>query len=538
MRAKKRRPSPDKGREASPGKKKHSEPLLGDRKRALAMAVLAAAVLWNVYPQQSKLQGSGRKSARSQEVVALLMKADHMFSRGDNVAAAAMFERYFEAATTSRQPIPPAAHFNAASSFSALGKYVLADQHYRHALATKPAKRRAADAFAGLAITASRRNEHLESIALWRRAVGRMPKDEELMFALGRELERADKMHEAEARFRIATELNPNSPRFHHFHGMAVARRNATQARRHLLQALNVTADADAFHLLAVEVQKEHPDAALKYFGLASARAATPMHARAIVYSWGKLLAELGREADARTLYADATERNIFADARQRPLVLEPSLLPAEPWPGKAVLNGLKDAVQLLESNSAAIKAEWLSVARDNGRKWSFTQVDGEGLATPAAAWRQGVLKRNGVWYPEAGARWPHTADVIRRVQGLGMDSSESEWMPKAAVEFSALAGGAKLNPHCGPGNHRIRLHLGLLVPMDVGIEVAGDGRSWTEGKVLVIDDSWEHAVWNRGDLERVVLIVDVWHPLLTRETRDKIRSLFDTSNIRDPTSH
>merc|ERR1712072_71489 len=32
-------------------------------------------------------------------------------------------------------------------------------------------------------------------------------------------------------------------------------------------------------------------------------------------------------------------------------------------------------------------------------------------------------------------------------------------------------------------------------------------------GKVLVLDDSFEHEVWNDSDQSRSVLIVDLWHP-------------------------
>lgn len=38
----------------------------------------------------------------------------------------------------------------------------------------------------------------------------------------------------------------------------------------------------------------------------------------------------------------------------------------------------------------------------------------------------------------------------------------------------------------------------------------------WEEGKVMIFDDSFEHEVWHRGTLPRLVLIVDVWHPEVT----------------------
>ena len=50
--------------------------------------------------------------------------------------------------------------------------------------------------------------------------------------------------------------------------------------------------------------------------------------------------------------------------------------------------------------------------------------------------------------------------------------------------------------------------------------------RTWQEGKVLVIDDSFEHDVWNEGTESRFVLIVDIWHPELTEEERRTLTSI------------
>ena len=37
--------------------------------------------------------------------------------------------------------------------------------------------------------------------------------------------------------------------------------------------------------------------------------------------------------------------------------------------------------------------------------------------------------------------------------------------------------------------------------------------RSWKEGKFIILDDSFEHEVWQEGSSIRVILIVDIWHP-------------------------
>jgi aspartyl/asparaginyl beta-hydroxylase (cupin superfamily) len=40
--------------------------------------------------------------------------------------------------------------------------------------------------------------------------------------------------------------------------------------------------------------------------------------------------------------------------------------------------------------------------------------------------------------------------------------------------------------------------------------------RPWTPGELLIFDDTVEHAAWNNSNQLRVVLIFDVWHPLLS----------------------
>lgn len=52
-----------------------------------------------------------------------------------------------------------------------------------------------------------------------------------------------------------------------------------------------------------------------------------------------------------------------------------------------------------------------------------------------------------------------------------------------------------------------------------------GETRRWQAGQCLVFDDSFEHAV-HIGDAPRLVLIVDVFHPHLTRNERQLIRTL------------
>ena len=67
-----------------------------------------------------------------------------------------------------------------------------------------------------------------------------------------------------------------------------------------------------------------------------------------------------------------------------------------------------------------------------------------------------------------------------------------------------------QLRPHCGEGNFRWVMHLGLDVPSGVAITVGGKTVAWEEGKVIVFDDSYLHSVEHNGDRDRVVLAMQV----------------------------
>jgi hypothetical protein len=70
---------------------------------------------------------------------------------------------------------------------------------------------------------------------------------------------------------------------------------------------------------------------------------------------------------------------------------------------------------------------------------------------------------------------------------------------------------------HRGPTNLRVRCHLPLQVPEgDCAIRVGDETRRWEIGRCLVFDDFFEHEAWNDTDEDRIVLIVDLWHPALT----------------------
>lgn len=85
-------------------------------------------------------------------------------------------------------------------------------------------------------------------------------------------------------------------------------------------------------------------------------------------------------------------------------------------------------------------------------------------------------------------------------------------------IYFSRMAPNTLIAPHRGPTNMRLRCHLGIDIPESCAIEVGGETRAWETGRCLIFDDSFEHQAWNRSDKERIVLVVDLWHPDLSED--------------------
>jgi aspartyl/asparaginyl beta-hydroxylase (cupin superfamily)/Tfp pilus assembly protein PilF len=84
------------------------------------------------------------------------------------------------------------------------------------------------------------------------------------------------------------------------------------------------------------------------------------------------------------------------------------------------------------------------------------------------------------------------------------------------AAFFSALKPHTHIPPHNGATNCRLTVHLPLIIPPDCALQVGNHVRSWNPGELLIFDDTVEHAAWNNSNQLRVVLIFDVWHPLLS----------------------
>jgi aspartyl/asparaginyl beta-hydroxylase (cupin superfamily) len=140
--------------------------------------------------------------------------------------------------------------------------------------------------------------------------------------------------------------------------------------------------------------------------------------------------------------------------------------------------------------------------------------------------WSTFPLWRGGERVEENLARCPRTTQALEAVQMARIGGL----CPNAM--FSVLAPHTQIPPHHGETNARLVVHLPLIVPPNCTYRVGFEHRTWTEGEVLIFDDTIEHEARNDSDLPRTVLIFDVWNPLLSLAEREMVEAM--TKAARD----
>jgi aspartyl/asparaginyl beta-hydroxylase (cupin superfamily) len=182
--------------------------------------------------------------------------------------------------------------------------------------------------------------------------------------------------------------------------------------------------------------------------------------------------------------------------------------------------------VAALEAATDQIREEFLGAMRGHGQDFApYIQYrDGQPVnqwqeLNHSSRWSSYSLWRSGEPVAENLARCPVTAAALTAVEMADIGGL----CPNAM--YSALAPHTAIPPHHGETNARLVAHLPLIIPDNCLYRVGYERRQWHEGKVLVFDDTIEHEARNDSDLLRVVLIFDVWNPLLSKAERDMVRT-------------
>lgn len=258
-------------------------------------------------------------------------------------------------------------------------------------------------------------------------------------------------------------------------------------------------------------------------------------HAKAAVAAHSQALAQYLREATAELRQIHRAERlgrfdeslDILAGLKPRqvhdPILFYFPQLPAIPFYDRDLFPWLPK----LEAATDTIRAELEVALREDWDRFApYIQMPPEAPVNQWAElnhsplWSTLSLWRDGVKQQDVCARCPKTAALLDELPLAHQDG----YSPTAV--FSVLSPGTRIPPHTGSTNIRLLTHLPLILPPDCGFRVGNETRPWRMGEAWVFDDSIDHEAWNNSKETRVIMIFDVWNPLLSDTERTLVTEM------------
>ena len=201
-----------------------------------------------------------------------------------------------------------------------------------------------------------------------------------------------------------------------------------------------------------------------------------------------------------------------WKETYQTPTDYIAELVNDQPWWDAPQWDGTGDWRRKVEMHYKDILGELKRFLAKNGQ---FTLNQDHDLVGKRAGNKQVVKDWSEVllWdtdFTENCHAFPITCSLVRGItQITGLDETGHAVMGQ--VTILKLRPGSHLVPHVGTSNMRLTNHLGLIIPKGVSLRVANETRGWTQGKVIVFDDSFEHEVWHNGTKDRYVLYMSSW---------------------------
>ena len=59
-----------------------------------------------------------------------------------------------------------------------------------------------------------------------------------------------------------------------------------------------------------------------------------------------------------------------------------------------------------------------------------------------------------------------------------------------------------------------------MQIPDGCSMRIGETQMKWQEGEIMIFDDSFEHEVWNLSSEERMILLLDIFHPDLSESQK------------------
>jgi len=191
---------------------------------------------------------------------------------------------------------------------------------------------------------------------------------------------------------------------------------------------------------------------------------------------------------------------SLFADNAANPRMFHYPSLPSRPFYKAETFPIVVD----MEANFEQIRQEVLALEDGSFHSESEKSIKRSGSWQVLMLYERGRKNQENCKLCPTITRIIERHDTVKTLAGLMYVSRMS---PHTAIQA-----------HRGPTNMRLRCHLGIQVPSgDCAIKVGEEVRYWAEGECLVFDDYYQHEAWNHTDETRTVVILDVWHPELSR---------------------
>lgn len=260
---------------------------------------------------------------------------------------------------------------------------------------------------------------------------------------------------------------------------------------------------------------------------LLHARDVVDRHARAYEAYLNEQLASLSGDLPAAAAERWREAASIMA-GRTKPYVSDSNQLgvprlPAIPFYDRSMFPWAQE----LEASTTAIREELeAALAKEQGEFAPYIAyrpgdpVNQWAELNHSKRWSHYSLWRGGAPDEAHLAACPKTRAALEAV-----DMASIEGLCPNAM-FSALAPHTEIPPHTGETNARLVVHLPLIVPPKCTYRVGFERREWRVGEILVFDDTLEHMARNDSDEIRVVLIFDIWNPLIPVAEREMVRRL------------
>eukprot|EP00057_Strongylocentrotus_purpuratus_P001748 XP_001201261.3 PREDICTED: aspartate beta-hydroxylase domain-containing protein 2-like [Strongylocentrotus purpuratus] len=212
----------------------------------------------------------------------------------------------------------------------------------------------------------------------------------------------------------------------------------------------------------------------------------------------------------------------------QNPMVYSYPKVTGIPWYEIEALSSVayRSDVQTLKDKFGVIKEDFENVysryLEGDTTGWSLNNV-------PSGSWNMFHLYNQGRRKEENCLRCVDTVEVLEGLETF------MRGVTFGYACFSVLQPGSHITPHYGPCNIRLRCHLGIRIPDNCSLTVAGESKQWTEKDCLLFDDSFLHEAVNLNEGSancdevgsRVILMIDLWHPDLSDLEKEAFRSVF-----------